>query len=305
MAGSRVESRVAALTTRLTVAAAPAGGWPYYPGKSSRIEPTCWALLALHGAWSGSADSWHTFAAPHLAFLGRCQRPDGLLTELPQGPTNLAADGLAAHTLAVLSGAAPPAALPRLLEGIVQLKGVVIDASDPRQNNRLQAWPWYPDTFSWIEPTAWCLLALKSNASRVSSAARARIDEAEQVMENRCCDTGGWNYGNASALGQDLRAYVPLTALGLLAVQDRRDRPYVAKSVAFLDTARAKEGSSAALGLATLALRVHGRDTTNLAEPLALATERAESLGNLHTLAIALSALTVDRHDARVFRLVA
>ena len=29
------------------------GGWGYEPGRTSRLEPTCWALLALGGAQAG------------------------------------------------------------------------------------------------------------------------------------------------------------------------------------------------------------------------------------------------------------
>ena len=30
-----------------------------------------------------------------------------------------------------------------------------------RQDGSLQAWSWVDGTFSWVEPTAWCLLLLK------------------------------------------------------------------------------------------------------------------------------------------------
>jgi len=44
------------------------GGWGYQPGKASRLEPTCWALLADTGR------------APNLEVLLRWpQRDDGLL----------------------------------------------------------------------------------------------------------------------------------------------------------------------------------------------------------------------------------
>ena len=44
--------------------------------------------------------------------------------------------------------------------------------------------------------------------------------EAEALLRNRQCTTGGWNYGNAEVLGKKLYAYTPTTALGLLALSD-------------------------------------------------------------------------------------
>ncbi len=38
------------ILTALIAARNPDGGWPYYAGKTSRLEPTAWALLALHAA---------------------------------------------------------------------------------------------------------------------------------------------------------------------------------------------------------------------------------------------------------------
>lgn len=302
MAGALEQRRAEALTARLTQLANPSGGWPYYAGKKSRLEPTCWALLALHGAWTDSAAEWSRFASIHLEFVHRCQRRDGLLSDTPEAPTNLAADGLAACTLAELSPASGAAILPALLDGIVAVKGLRVNEPDTRQDNTLQAWPWYPDTFSWVEPTAWCVLALKKLRSIAPPGSAARITEAERMLENRCCETGGWNYGNASALGQDLRPHVPPTATALLALHDRREASWVAKSIAFLEGARLKEKSGAALGLTALCLRVYGRDSAIVEAQLADVSVQTEELGNIHSMAVALSALTGDRHQARAFR---
>ena len=49
-----------------------------------------------------------------------------------------------------------------LLAALQRVKGKGLPASTiNRQDNSLQAWSWIDDTFSWVEPTAWCLLALK------------------------------------------------------------------------------------------------------------------------------------------------
>ena len=131
-----------------------------------------------------------------------------MVDETP-GLPNFTANGLAACVLGHLASRESPA-LPRLLDGIVAVKGVSAEnAPDLRQDNKLQAWPWMPGTFSWLEPTAWCLLALKKTRAPERRAAESRIAEADKLIANRSCVSGGWNFGNASALGQDLLVTQP------------------------------------------------------------------------------------------------
>src|SRR4051812_8868605 len=60
MARDRAQT-IERLRTRLLSDAGNAG-WGYYEGKASRIEPTCWALLALSGTWDGTLGEWPAFA---------------------------------------------------------------------------------------------------------------------------------------------------------------------------------------------------------------------------------------------------
>jgi hypothetical protein len=286
----------------LVHAANPAGGWGYYASKRSRIEPTCWALLALAEAADQEPGEWNAFAAPHLAFLTACRRADGLLVENGQSPPNFTTNGFAATALQHFPSWRPNPVATRLLEGIAAIKGVGVKTANPRQNDLLQGWPWTPETFSWVEPTSWCVMALKRARSDVhNDAAEARIREAETLLLNRICTSGGWNFGNANAFGQDLRPYVPTTAIGLMAVQNARNDPAVQRTVAYLDRARFSEPSAMALGLTAVALRLYGRPVEDVEERLAADTERAERIGNLQSLAIALYALSADHHGVRAF----
>src|SRR6478736_1185162 len=101
------------------------GGWGYYAGKASRLEPTCWALLALR-----SADP---------SVLSRWPSAEGRLLERSGGEVNYAF-----HALALLA---------------------MKDSTINRQDNKLQGWSWIDGTFSWVEPTAWGLLALRKLAA--------------------------------------------------------------------------------------------------------------------------------------------
>ena len=62
-----------------------------------------------------------------------------------------------------------------------------------------------PATFSWVEPTSWCILALKKAAPDPTARETAdRVIEAERMLADRCCLEGGWNYGNSNVLGKEL-----------------------------------------------------------------------------------------------------
>jgi hypothetical protein len=279
------------------------GGWPYYRQKSPRIEPTCWALLALGSAWNPAFGVWTDFAGPHVRYLLGRQRKDGLLTDTPPALVNFTS-----HALAVLLSAEFPAVVPdeaasAARTALLRTRGVRLEAADPRQDNQLQGWPWVNDTFSWIEPTAWALLALKrSDTGRTDSDSRSRRDEAERLLINRTCVGGGWNYGNASSQGQDLRAFVPTTAVGLLAMQDRRSEESVQRSLAFLVRERAGESSTMALSLAVIALHLFDEPCDDLEARLAETVSVSDERGSILNLAMAAYALSHPTHAMEAFR---
>ena len=114
------------------------------------------------------------------------------------------------------------------------------------------------DTFSWVEPTAYCLLALKRARHLGVVPTRdiaARVDEAERMLADRACAGGGWNYGNAHVFDKDLRPHGPTTALALLALQDRRDLPCVQAGLSFLTAHANRERSGLALALTLICLQ--------------------------------------------------
>lgn len=290
------------LRRRLQTEAGEAG-WGYYAGKAARIEPTCWALLALSTTWSPADGDADAFTRPHLTWLASLQSADGLLVETEPAFANLGANALAMIAFARLGSAAHTRTLTALQHGLASVKGVRLEPADGGQDNTLQAWPWVRDTFSWVEPTAWCLLALKLLPAAMRDRDwSARVDEAERLLNNRMCSGGGWNYGNASTLGQDLRPYVPTTAAGLLALQDAGTNPSVTASARRLVDLRTSERSTLALSLTALALRVHGLDPTDVEERLAEALPMSESHGHLQALALALLALSADTHNVEILR---
>ena len=128
------------------------------------------------------------------------------------------------------------------------------------------------------------------------------MEEAEKLLVNRTCASGGWNFGNASVLGQDLRAYVPTTAMALLAMQDRRNEPAVDKSVQFLIQQRLSEHSAMALSLTAICLHVYGLPVDDVEEQLSELIQRSEHAGSLLAIAMAAYALSGSQHNFEAFR---
>jgi hypothetical protein len=164
----------------------------------------------------------------------------------------------------------------------------------------VQGWSWISGTFSWVEPTAWAVLALKMCRGRgvVIKGADGRIRDGESLLRDRVCAGGGWNYGNSNVFGKDLPAYVPTTAIGLLALHDCRDEAFVQRSLDYLEEQAVRHPSVRALALSVLALRRHGRSTSPVESTLRTWVE-SRPPGDVASLGMAVCAL--DRtvvHDA-------
>ena len=220
------------------------GGWAYRRGNRSRIEPTCWALLAL-----GAQDT-------DLRVLETWPRRSSWLIDGPEVPENYAFNALAALTLLQHRGMTTE--VSALVRNVIGAKGKVLPNSpNLRQNNGIQAWSWVSDTASWVEPTAWSMLLLKKvRRHQRLEGMEERIAAGEALLFDRVCRQGGWNYGNTNVLGTDLWPYVPTTALGLLAMQDRRDHPVVQRSLKQMQVDIATERSPLALALALIVAHV-------------------------------------------------
>ena len=257
-AAPRAVRNRALLTAELSQALAdsrrPNGAWGYYPGRAGRLESTCWALLAL---------ARHRGATVDITPLRGWPAQNGWLIDVPGAPVNVAFNALAAVVLLQHPDGRTLAA--PIISNLVSIQGIALPQSDAiRQDNSLQAWPWIDQTFSWVEPTAWSLLALKTARRRgigQSSAIDLRITAGERLLVDRASRRGGWNYGNSNVYGQELWPYVPTTALALMAMQDRRAEAVVRTALQSLQKDSETERSAFALALGSICLQVNSSRT--------------------------------------------
>jgi hypothetical protein len=240
------------------------GGWGYYAGKSSWLEPTCWAALALGpGEASGRALN---FVRALEARAGGWMAKPGL-------------DGPAwSGSLALLLYSAHGVRDAGFRRGVEWLAGVEGDRAVGRLwwflavhvygHEDLYGWPWREDSYSWVEPTVWGLLALRK-ARRVYKTARMeeRIAAAEKMLLARRCADGGWNHGNPVTLGKNMTSYPETTSLALIGLQGGRGfdlRP----PLAYLRGQLARPQSRAVRAWLTLAARMHGLEAPPVDSPL-------------------------------------
>jgi hypothetical protein len=259
------------------------GGWGYAPGRRSRIEPTCWAELAL-----GHSEG----RAPDVESLRTWKRQNDWLVDVAGAPPNNAFNALAALTFLQASSATSLA--QPIIARLIQSKGLRYPQYEAlRQDNSIQAWPWIDGTASWVEPTAWCLIVLKKMRSQSpSTGAVERIQDGERLLFDRVCRDGGWNYGNSEVYGQSLWPYVPTTAVGLLAMRDHRHHEIVTRSLEQLQKDVTNERSVVAVTITIICLRTYGIATDALEQTAISLSAQADLRENSLGTAMTLYALT-------------
>lgn len=286
------------LTAALVAAQDADGGWGAEPGKRSNTEATALAILALGTTSEG-------VAAPALrrglAWLAEHQRPDG------GWPLGVGQDQSTWPTpLAVLALLGRSDLRERVVGGLRWLIGH--GGIDPgwliralyrlwpaalpvRMDPTLKGWSWNPEAFSWVEPTAYALLALKKGRAVLSGPEiDARIREGEFMLYDRVCEGGGWNYGNTNVYGVSVPPYAEVTAITLLGLQDRREMPAHRASLEAMRRLLGEMDSGFALSWAIACLAVHGQDTAAERRRLAASYARTGFLGSTRTLALAVIA---------------
>ena len=239
------------------------GGWPYFAGKQSWLEPTAWAALALHGD-AASDRAWKLLRTWQLA--------DG--SWRPSADAQISNWGTAlCVTIACVRGEYDDSFRKGVawllgswgMESVLWKRALAktgLFAVD--RNPKYKGWPWKPNTSSWVEPTAHSLVALKKASPHIGSAElKERISSGHgELLDVRGADFG-WNYGSKAALGINLPSYPETTGLALVGLQGAGD---VSKSIARARQMAGETKSPLALAWLRIALQLHGELPPPLAD---------------------------------------
>jgi hypothetical protein len=186
------------------------GGIPYAPTGPSFSEPTLMMILALAAA----GETIH-LAQPLVDWILKNRNRNGsigLNSEFPnEGIWNTPLLAIAMHRLGL------KAERDAAIDFIIKAHSIAIKrSSDNIMNTQLSGWSWVENTFGWVEPTSWALLAL----SIAGKESHPRAVEGRKLLEDRCIPGGGWNFGNKIVFNHPLLPFGDTTALALLALGD-------------------------------------------------------------------------------------
>ncbi len=285
----------------------PDGGWGAGKERRSNTEATSFALMALS---SLEAKPLRVNIDRGLGWLSRRQHPDGswpLTDQLGESSWTTA--------LAILSLALFDSHRQRALQGVDWLLGQkgktrwlnsFLNRWASRKvnvplNPDLKGWPWTAETFSWVEPTAYALIALKKLKPYLQGTrAEERIHQGELMIYDRMCEEGGWNYGNSKVLGENLWPYPDVTAVALIALQDHQAAEANQRSFQALLKMLPQVESGLTLSWSILCLSLYGEDGAVWKKVLARNYEKMGFLGETKTMALALLA---SGNGAKVLRI--
>lgn len=286
----------------LTKAQNEDGGWGHSPGALSGVEPTAWALLALI---AGADFPSHAGAIRRSAdWLISTQLSDGSWAAFPGQKEGCWVTALGC--LALRETEANPEPVSRAVKWLCdawpaegrfwwRLRSRLF-ANKWRQvvgqDISLSGWSWTAGTSSWVEPTAYTLLALrglgdKGNAKRIEQ----RREMGEALLIDRVCPGGGWNCGNPMVYGTPGRAQVEPTVWALLALGGRKARVEITESLDWLERTYTEICGPASLALAHLCLRTYDRNPRSLEPDLATMHAGNEFLDKVTVMAWATLAL--------------
>jgi hypothetical protein len=275
------------------------GGWGAAYGKRSNTEATSLVLLGLSTQKDASLVGR---VKQGLAWLTTRQHADGSWPLTDQLRESSWATALAVLALTLFESHRQSAL--RGATWLLRQKGTRIgwlasllyrwapQKLPYRLNPDLQGWSWTSGTFSWVEPTAYALLALKKlRASLPAAQVEDRIYQGERLLYDRMCVGGGWNYGNAQVFGEDVPPYPEVTALALIALQNHQAREANQVSLTSLRKMLTHVDSGLALSWAILCFALYGHDVFPWQMRLVQGYEKTGFLGEIRTLALVLLSL--------------
>lgn len=284
------------------------GGWGASRGRHSNTEATSLAIVGLKSVDDSAANQ---SAVRGVNWLTQRQIHDG------SWPLNdVTQSGSWSTALAIVALTAFPehrAAALRAARWLLQQKGskpgilaeLILWAAGRSNVNELNrdlvGWSWVPNSFSWVEPTSYALIALKKVRTALADTdANERIRQGEAVIYDRMCKGGGWNYGNSKVMDYALWPYPDITAIALIALQDRAAETANRESLKRLREMAQQADSGLALCWGAICLNVYGQENADWKPLIEKRFSETGFLGETKTLALALMALAGNPGPMRI-----
>jgi hypothetical protein len=278
----------------------PGGGFSEYPDSGYRPDSTAWAILALKG--SVSALDIVESARSRLASE---QFDDGRVCLSQHHPEAMWPTALA--ILAWKGSVVYRKNQEHAIQFLLKTKGksskkradliTTVDSSADlitTVDSSLVGWPWIEETFSWVEPTAFSILAL--NVSGFCT--HERVHEAVRLLMDRQLPSGGWNIGSTIIYGRETYPQPDCTGIALAALKGFVEKEEIDHSLYYLKRQVASCRSPLSLGWALFGLGAWGERPSEAKRLLADCLSRQKKYGAYGTTLLSLILLAYrDKND--------
>jgi len=268
----------------------PSGGVAEYPGAPFRVDATAWAILALNamGTHSNLVDSMRSRLVSEQQYDGRlCLSQNHRKVIWPTALAILAWNG------SVLFRRHQELAI----QFLIHTKGLRFNKDGysgiTTLDTSLSGWPWIEDTFSWVEPTALSILALKLSGY----GAHERVQEAVRLLIDRQLPSGGWNIGSTIIYGRETYPQLDCTGIALSALAGQVERGQIERSLNYLKTQAAICRTPLSLGWALFGLGAWGKRPPEAKRWLVDCLSRQKKYGAYGTTLLSLILLAYDAKD--------
>ena len=152
----------------------------------------------------------------------------------------------------------------------------------------IKGWPWVENTYSWVEPTALALIALRTSGYKE----HPRSLEAIKMLMDRQLPKGGWNYGNTMVFGKELHLMLGTTGIALQALAGLVYREQIEKSLICLKTVVESFYTPFSLGWSMLGLSAWNERPANSQTLILSSLERQKRYGTYSTSLLSLLVLS-------------
>jgi len=260
--------------------ALPNGGFAGRNGGEYKLDATAWAILALNGS---GADG--DVISPARSRLAVDQLDDGRVSISPEHP-----EGLWTTPLAILAWQGASLYREQQTRAIRFLLGTTgrhykkSSDSPLGHDPAFRGWPWIVNTHSMVEPTATSILALKVAGYERHD----RVREAVRMLLDRQLRQGGWNYGNTTVYGKELRPFPDTTGLALNALSGLAPRDEIRRSLEYLEARMKEVRTPRSLGWGILGLQAWGIKSPESLRWINETLNRQKIIGSYDTCSLSL-----------------
>jgi hypothetical protein len=268
-----LNAQQSALVSRLCDAARAGGGWGYSPATAPAAEPTALATIALDAIRDESAGA---LARSGSAWLAEQQRADGAVNVVAGLHQAAWTTSLAVLAWRLVDFRTRGENIARAVDWLTRARGLTGDVrlSDGQHDASIVGWSWVENTHSWVEPTAYAVMALRV----CGSPEHTRTRDGLRLLRDRAIPSGGWNYGNSQVLANMLRPFPETTGVVLSALAGLERDSMIERALTFLKHELPRIRTPLALGWGLIGLHAWGvrpaESAAWLSEAVAQSNER-------------------------------